>query len=137
MMLAKNELPLFESTAAATDVFIPNRHGTDLSVRCMRPYEEYRQFTPNSNGGAHSNAALFENRQQKNSKFRELCTWKQSPLNSDHVLILNASLSRKHSAVCEMGLCARVSYHSHSAQIQIFHNICDVTNLNAKLLFIM
>ncbi len=31
-------------------VFVPNRHGTDLSVRCMRPYDEYRQFTPNPEG---------------------------------------------------------------------------------------
>ncbi len=46
-------------------VFVPNRHSTDLSVRCMRPYDEYRQFTPNPEGGAHSNATLFDNRQQK------------------------------------------------------------------------
>ncbi len=31
-------------------VFVPNRHGTDLSFRCMRPYDEYRQFTPNLEG---------------------------------------------------------------------------------------
>ncbi len=43
-------------------VFIPNRHDTDLSVRCMRPYNEYRQFTPNPEGGARSNATLFDNR---------------------------------------------------------------------------
>ncbi len=53
-------------------VFVPNRHGTDLSVRCMRPYNEYRQFTPNPEGGARSNATLFDNCQQKNSKCREL-----------------------------------------------------------------
>ncbi len=53
-------------------VFVPNRHGTDLSVRCMRPYNEYRQFTPNPEGGARSNATLFDNRQQKNSECREL-----------------------------------------------------------------
>ncbi len=28
-------------------VFVSNRHGTGISVRCMRPYDEYRQFTPN------------------------------------------------------------------------------------------
>ncbi len=27
-------------------VFVSNRHGTGISVRCMRPYDEYRQFTP-------------------------------------------------------------------------------------------
>ncbi len=32
--------------------FVPNRHGMDNSVRCMRPYDEYRQFTPNPEGGA-------------------------------------------------------------------------------------
>ncbi len=48
---------------------------------------------PNPEGGAHSNATLFDNRQQKkNSKCRELHASKQSPLHSDHVLILNASL---------------------------------------------
>ncbi len=49
---------------------------TDLSVRCMRPYSEYRKFTPNPEGGACSNATLFDNRQQKNSECRE----------TDHVL---------------------------------------------------
>ncbi len=49
-------------------VFIPNRHGTGISVRCMRPYDEYRQFTPNPEGGARSTATLFDNRQQKNSE---------------------------------------------------------------------
>ncbi len=53
-------------------VFVPNRHGMDLSVRCMRPYDEYRQFTLNPEGGARSNATLFDNRQQKNSECREL-----------------------------------------------------------------
>ncbi len=76
-------------------VFVPTRHSTDLLVRCMRPYDENRQFTPNPEGGARNNATLFDNcqRQQKNSECRELCAWKQSPLDSDHVLILNASLT--------------------------------------------
>ncbi len=41
-------------------------------------------------GGTHRNATLFDNRQrqQKNSKCRELRAW-----DSDHVLILNASLT--------------------------------------------
>ncbi len=34
----------------------------------MMPYDEYRQFTPNPEGGARSNATLFDNRQQKNSE---------------------------------------------------------------------
>ncbi len=70
-------------------VFVPNSHGTDLSVRCMRPYNEYRQFTPNPEGGARRNATLFDNRQQKNSECCELRTLKQSSLCCDHVLILN------------------------------------------------
>ncbi len=55
-------------------VFVPKRHGTDLSVRCMRPYDEYRQFTPNPEGCARSNITLFDNRhrQQKNSECCEL-----------------------------------------------------------------
>ncbi len=74
-------------------VFVQNRHGTDLSVQCMRPYDEYRQFTPNPEGGARSNATLHDNCQQKNSEYREVRTWKQSPLDSDPVRILNASLT--------------------------------------------
>ncbi len=66
----------------------PNRHGTDLSVRCMRPYDKYKQVTPNPEVGTRRN-----NRQQKNSECREMHAWKQSPLDSDHVLILNASLT--------------------------------------------
>ncbi len=34
----------------------------------MVPYDEYRQFTPNPEGGTRSNATLFDNRQQKNSE---------------------------------------------------------------------
>ncbi len=60
-------------------VFVPNRHGMDLSVRCMRPHDEYRQFTPNPEWDARSNAILFDNNQQKNSECRELHAWKQSP----------------------------------------------------------
>ncbi len=60
----------------------------------MRPYDEFRQFTPNPEGGSRSIATLFDNRQQKNSECRELRAWKQSPLDSDHVLILTASLTR-------------------------------------------
>ncbi len=53
-------------------VFVTSRHGMGLSVRCMRPYDEYRQFTPNPEGGARSNATLFDNPQQKNSEYHEL-----------------------------------------------------------------
>ncbi len=53
-------------------VFVPNCHGTDLLVWCMRPYDEYRQFTPNSEGGTRINVTLFDNCQQKNSECREL-----------------------------------------------------------------
>ncbi len=41
---------------------------TDLSVRCMRPYDEYRQFAPNSEGCARSNATLFDNRQRQQNR---------------------------------------------------------------------
>ncbi len=74
-------------------VFVPNRHGTGISVRCMKPYNKYRQFTHNPEGGTHSNATMFDNRQQKNSECHELRARKQSPLDCDHVLILNVSLT--------------------------------------------
>ncbi len=31
-------------------VFVPNRHSTGISVRCMMAYDEYRQFTPIQKG---------------------------------------------------------------------------------------
>ncbi len=43
-------------------VFVSNHHGTGISVRCMRPHDEYRQFPPNPEGGARSNTTLFDNR---------------------------------------------------------------------------
>ncbi len=55
-------------------VFVLNRDGTGNSVQCMRPYDEFRQFTPNPEGGTRSNAKLFDNRQQNNSECRELRT---------------------------------------------------------------
>ncbi len=58
----------------------------------MMPYNEYRQVPPPNQKGC-SNATQFDNRQQKNSEYHELRAWKQSPLDSDHVLILNASLT--------------------------------------------
>ncbi len=63
-----NQKPWVDSRGGTVHVFIPNRHGTGILVRCMRPYDEYRQFTHNPEGGARSNAALFDNRQQKNSE---------------------------------------------------------------------
>ncbi len=125
-------------------VFVPNRHGTDISVRCMRPYNEYRQFTPNPEGGARSNATLFDNRQQKNSECR-VAHLKTKPLDSGHVLILNASLTDK--GVYFKGLHAQLfvkwsfvlvypSLIRHKSKYSIiFPFICDVTYLIAKLLF--
>ncbi len=52
-------------------VFVPNHHGTGISVRCMMPYDKYRQFPPNPEGGARNNATLFDNRQQKNSECQQ------------------------------------------------------------------
>ncbi len=49
-------------------VFVPNRHGTGISVRCMMPYDEYRQFPPQSRRGHCSSATVFDNHQQKNSE---------------------------------------------------------------------
>ncbi len=55
-------------------VFVLNRDGTGNSVQCMTPYDEFRQFTANPEGGTRSNATLFDNRLQKNSERRELRT---------------------------------------------------------------
>ncbi len=55
-------------------VFVPNRHGTGISVRCMRPYKQIQAIHTQSRRGARSNATLFDNCQQKNSECRELST---------------------------------------------------------------
>ncbi len=38
------------SRGGTVHVFVPNRHGMGISVRCMMPYDEYRQFTPIQKG---------------------------------------------------------------------------------------
>ncbi len=45
----------------------------------MMPYNECRQFTPNPEGGAHSNGVLFDNHEQKNSECREFARLKTKP----------------------------------------------------------
>ncbi len=67
-------LQVLSNRGVTIHVFIPNHHGTDISVWCMRPYNEYSQFTLNPEGGACSNATLFDNRQEKNSECHELRT---------------------------------------------------------------
>ncbi len=71
-------------------VFVPNHRGTDLSL-VHEALRREQAIHPQSR----SNATLFDNRQhqQKNRECHELHAWKQSPLDSDHVLILNASLT--------------------------------------------
>ncbi len=69
----------------------PSRYGPLGSVH--EALQRIQAIHPQSRRGRRSNATLFDNRQQKNSECRELRTWKQSPLDSDHVLILNASLT--------------------------------------------
>ncbi len=72
----------------------PSRYGPLGSV-ALGPCDEYRQFTPNPEGYQQYNAMLFDNhqRQQKNSECSEFRAWKHSPLDRDHVLILNTSLT--------------------------------------------
>ncbi len=50
-------------------VFVPNRHGTGISVRCMMPYDEYRQFTPNPEGApaAMQNCLITASRRTANA----------------------------------------------------------------------
>ncbi len=84
-------------------VFVPSSHGMGISVRCVRSYNEYRQFTPSQEYGARSNATLFNNSLQNNNEC-ELHTWKQSPLDSDHVQILNTSLTWTDKEVYFKGL---------------------------------
>ncbi len=94
-------------------VFIPNRHGTCISVRCIRPYDECRQFTPNPEEGARSNATLFDNSQLKNSECQRMA-WvahlKTKPTRqwpcADSECVSHMDWQRLlHSTVCEMELC--------------------------------
>ncbi len=48
-------------------VFVPNSHGTGISVRCMMPHDDTGNSPPIQKG-CRSNATLFDNRQQKNSE---------------------------------------------------------------------
>ncbi len=77
-------------------VILLNRHGMGIWVQCMTPYDKYRQFTPNPEGAlAVMQCCLItaSRRTANASESRELHAWKQSPLDIDHVLILNASLT--------------------------------------------
>ncbi len=63
----------------------------------MRPYNEYRQFTPNPEGGGGAPAAMQRclitaSRRTANAMS---CHLKAKPPDSEHVLILNASLTDK------------------------------------------
>ncbi len=72
-------------------VFVPNRHVTDLSVRCMMPDNEYRRFTPNPEG-VMQRCLITASRRIANATSCALVL-KTKPPDSDHVLILNASLT--------------------------------------------
>ncbi len=61
----------------------------------MRPYNEYRQFTPIQKGVPTVMQHCLITTSRRTGECHELRTWKQSPLDSDHVLILNASLTDK------------------------------------------
>ncbi len=109
------------------NVFVPN--ATILSVRCMKPYDEYRI-------------------QKGALAVMQRCLITASRRTENPVACLNTKSTRQwpcadYECVSHMDrqeLCARVSYLSHSAQIQIFPNIsmlADVTYLNCKLLFNM
>ncbi len=115
------------SRGGTVHVFVPNCHGTGISVRCMRPYEEYRQFTPNPEGGAAvmQRCLRTASASRRTANAHELRTWKQCT-DSERVSHMTNEYSLKALRTQlfeEMKLCARVSYLSHSAQIQIFHNI--------------
>ncbi len=73
-------------------VFVPNRHGTDISFRCMKSYNEFRQFTLDPEEGVRSNerCLITASRRTVNAVS---CTLENKALDSDHVLILNASLT--------------------------------------------
>ncbi len=72
-------------------VFVPNHHVTDLSVRCMMPDNEYRRFTPNPEG-VMQRCLITASRRIANATSCALVL-KTKPPDSDHVLILNASLT--------------------------------------------
>ncbi len=55
-------------------VFVPNHHGNGHLGSVHEALRRIQAIHPNPEGGAHSNATLFDNRQQKNSECRELRT---------------------------------------------------------------
>ncbi len=96
-------------------VILLNRHGMGIWVRCMTPYDKYRQFTPNPEGAlAVMQCCLItaSRRTANASESHELRFWKQSPLDSYHVLILNASLTWSFVLVCPTSLIRHKSKYS-------------------------
>ncbi len=94
-------------------VFVSNRHGTGISVRCMMPYDEYRQFTPNPEGGARSNATLFDNCQQKNSECQRDTEEGTLMFGSLYFILIKYQLAVKLELMCvcacaSVRVCARV-----------------------------
>ncbi len=110
-------------------VFVPNRHGTGISVRCMRPYDKYRQFPPNPEV-VMQRCLITASRRTANAVSCALETKPPRPwpcAGSERVSHMDWQRLAL-STVCEMELCARVSYLSHSALIQIFPYLrCNVS----------
>ncbi len=97
-------------------------HGMDLSVQCMRPYDEYRQSTPNPEGAP----AVMQHFLITASASRRIANAVSCVLETVTMCWFWTRLSHGLAKASHMDwqeLCARVSYLSHSAQIQIFHNI--------------
>ncbi len=73
------------------------------------PYDKYRQFTPNPEGGASSNATLFDNRQQKNSECQRGDTEAAAlMIGSLYFILIKYQLSVKLAILELMCVCASV-----------------------------
>jgi len=127
-------------------VFIPNRHGTGISVRCIRPYDECRQFTPNPEEGARSNATLFDNSQLKNSECQRMA-WvahlKTKPTRqwpcADSECVSHMDWQRLlHSTVCEMELCpTSLIQHKSKYSIILPYLRCNLSEYKTIIYCIM
>ncbi len=117
-------------------VFVPNRHGTGISVRCMRPYYEYRQFTPNPEGGAtamHSCLITASRRTVNANGDTEAATLMFGSL---YFILIKYQLVVKLALLELMCVCVRDHFNCFLIQAEsTFNTYCLINNHCIKVCF--
>ncbi len=99
----------------------------------MRPYNEYRQFTPIQKGAPAAMQCCLITASRRTANAVRCALENKAPRQWPHAVserVAHMDWQRSifyrlaHSTICERELCAHVSYLSHSAQIQICVFVC-------------